>query len=191
MNLNLMDPKLIALVVAVVLVIVAAVALYVRKRNSNTAELRDRFGPEYDLAVRTHGSERKAEAKLADRETRVGLLKIRDLDLAERERYLAQWQAVQSRFVDYPKGAVTEADELVCSLMQTRGYPVADFDQRAADISVDHPRVVENYRSAHDIASRLGRGEASTEDMRSAMIHYRSLFDELVQVQTSGDKKVA
>ena len=86
---------------------------------------------------------------------------------------------------------MTEADELVCSLMQTRGYPVADFDQRAADISVDHPRVVENYRSAHDIASRLGSGEASTEDMRSAMIHYRSLFDELVQVQTSGDHKAA
>ena len=119
------------------------------------------------------------------------MLKIRNLEPAERERYLAQWQAVQSRFVDYPKGAVTEADELVCSLMQTRGYPVSDFDQRAADISVDHPRVVENYRSAHDIALRLGRGEASTEDMRTAMIHYRSLFDELVQVQTSADKKVA
>ena len=152
---------------------------------------RDRFGPEYDRAVRQHGSERKAEAKLADRETRVDLLKIRDLDVAERERYLAQWQAVQSRFVDYPKGAVTEADELVCSLMKTRGYPVTDFDQRAADISVDHPLVVENYRSAHDIALRLGRGEASTEDLRTAMIHYRSLFDELVQVQTPADKRVA
>ncbi len=188
----MMDPKVIALAVAVVVIIVVvALALYMRKRNNNTAELRDRFGPEYDRAVRTHGSERKAEAKLADRETRVEMLKIRDLDPAERERYLAQWQAVQSRFVDYPKGAVTEADELVCSLMQTRGYPVSDFDQRAADISVDHPRVVENYRSAHDIALRLGSGEASTEDMRSAMIHYRSLIDELVQVQTSGDKRVA
>ena len=193
MNLNMMDPKLIiALAVAVVVIIVVvALALYMRKRKNNTAELRDRFGPEYDRAVQTHGSERKAEAKLADRETRVELLKIRDLDPTERERYLAQWQAVQSRFVDYPKGAVTEADELVCSLMQTRGYPITDFDQRAADISVDHPRVVENYRSAHDIAFRLGRGEASTEDMRTAMIHYRSLFDELVQVQTSGDKLVA
>ncbi len=191
MNLNLMDPKLIAIAVAVVLLLVVAVALYVRKRKHTTAELRDRFGPEYDRAVRQHGSERKAEAKLADRETRVERLKIRDLDLAERDRYLAQWQAVQSRFVDYPKGAVTEADELVCSLMQARGYPVTDFDQQAADISVDHPRVVENYRSAHQVALRLGRGEASTEDMRNAMIHYRSLFDELVQVQTVGDKRVA
>ena len=191
MNLNLMDPKLIAVAVVVVLLIVVAVALYMRKRKRTTVGLRDRFGPEYDRAVKQHGSERKAEAKLADREARVEMLKIRDLDFAERDRYLAQWQAVQSRFVDYPKGAVTEADELVCSLMQTRGYPVADFDQRAADISVDHPRVVENYRSAHDIALRLGRGEASTEDMRTAMIHYRSLFDELAQVQTPGDKKVA
>jgi hypothetical protein len=191
MNLNLMDPKLIAVAVVVILVIVVAVVLYMRKRRNTTVGLKDRFGPEYDRAVKQHGSERKAEAKLADRETRVDMLKIRDLDLAERERFLAQWQAVQSRFVDYPKGAVTEADELVSSLMQTRGYPVADFDQRAADISVDHPRVVENYRSAHTIALRLGKGEANTEELRTAMIHYRSLFDELVQVQTPADKRVA
>lgn len=191
MNLNLMDPKLIAVGVAVVLLIVVAVALYVRKRKNTSVGLKNRFGPEYDRAVKQHGSERKAEAKLTDRETRVDMLKIRELDLTERERYLAQWQAVQSRFVDYPRGAVTEADELVSSLMQTRGYPVADFDQRVADISVDHPRVVENYRSAHNIALRLGRGEASTEELRTAMIHYRSLFDELVQVQTPADKRVA
>src|SRR5271166_5755792 len=130
MNINLMDPKLIALAVVVVLVIAVAIALYIRKRKNTTAGLKNRFGPEYDRAVKQHGSERKAEAKLADRETRVDLLKIRDLDLVERERYLTEWQAVQSRFVDYPKGAVTEADELVSSLMQTRGYPVTDFDQR-------------------------------------------------------------
>ena len=191
MNFNPMDPRVIAIAVAVVLVIFVAVALYVRKRKNTTAKLRGRFGPEYERAVQQHGSERKAEAKLADRETRVEMLKIRDLDPTERERYLAQWQAAQSRFVDYPKGTVTEADELVCSLMQTRGYPVADFDQRAADISVDHPRVVENYRSAHSIALRLGRGEASTEELRTAMVHYRSLFDELVQVQTPAEKRVA
>ena len=164
MNLNLMDPKLIALGVVLVVLVVVAIALYVRKRNHTTAELRDRFGPEYDRAVKQHGSERKAEAKLADRETRVDLLQIRSLDLAERERYLAQWQAVQSRFVDYPKGAVTEADELVSSLMQTRGYPVVDFDQRAADISVDHPRVVENYRSGHNIALRLGTAKPARKN---------------------------
>ena len=191
MNINLMDPKLIALVVIVVLVAVVAIVLYERKRKNTTLGLKNRFGPEYDRAVKQHGSERKAEAKLADRETRVDLLKIRDLDMVERERYLTEWQTVQSRFVDYPKGAVTEADELVSSLMQTRGYPVADFDQRAADVSVDHPRVVENYRSAHAIALRLGRGEANTEELRTAMIHYRSLFDELAQVQTPADQRVA
>lgn len=136
MNLNLMDPKLIAVVVIAVLVIIIAAALYIRKRKNTTAGLRNRFGPEYDRAVKQNGSERKAEAKLADRKTRVELLRIRNLELTELERYLAQWQALQSRFVDYPKGAVTEADELVSSLMQARGYAVSDFDQRLADISV-------------------------------------------------------
>jgi hypothetical protein len=191
MNLNLMDPKLIIPAVVVLLLIVVAVALSIQKRRKTSAKLRHRFGPEYQFAVQQHGSERKAEAQLANRETRVEMLKIRDLDLIERERYIGEWQTVQSRFVDYPKGAVTEADELVCSLMRTRGYPVVDFDQRAADISVDHPQVVENYRSAHKIALRLGRGEASTEELRTAMIYYRSLFDELVRVQTVGDQRVA
>ena len=189
MNLNLMDPKLIAGVAVVILVIVVAVALYVRKRRATTAGLRQRFGPEYERAVQTHGSERRAEAKLVDREKRVEKLKIRDLDPMERERFSGQWNSVQSRFLDYPKGAVTEADELVSSLMQTRGYPVTDFDQCAADISVDHPLVVDHYRSAHEIAMRLGRNEANTEDLRTAMIHYRSLFEELVQVQTPGGKR--
>ena len=191
MNLNLMDPKLIALALVLVLAIAVAIVFYVRKRKNTTAELRHRFGAEYDRAVQQHGSERKAETKLEDREMRVDMLKIRVLDLAERERYLSQWRAVQYRFVDYPKGAMTEADDLVCSLMQTRGYPVADFDQCAADISVDRPRVVENYHSAHNIALRLGKGEASPEELRTAMIHYRSLFDELVQVQTAADTGVA
>jgi hypothetical protein len=191
MNFNPMDPKLIALASVVVLLIIVGVVLYMRKRKKTTAELRDRFGTEYDRAVQQHGSGRKAEAKLTDRAARVEMLRIRELDSMERERYVSQWQAVQSRFVDYPKGTVTEADELVCSLMKARGYPVADFDQRAADISVDHPRVVENYRSAHDIALRVSSGSVTTEDLRAAMINYRSLFDELVQVQIPGDKRVA
>jgi len=189
MNQSLMDPKVIVLAGVVILVIAGLAWLYVRKRRTSSAEIRRRFGPEYERAVRTHGSERRAEAKLADRAKRVETLKIHELDSAERERFSAQWVSLQSRFVDYPKGAVTEAAELVSSLMQARGYPVSDFDQRAADISVDHPKVVENYRSAHAIALRLGRGEASTEDLRSAMIYYRSLFEELVQVQTPVDTK--
>jgi hypothetical protein len=191
MNLALIHPKVIVIAVVVALIIITAVSLYIRQRKHTSAGLRARFGTEYERAVQQHGSERKAEAKLADREARVELLKIRDLDPSERDSYLAQWQTVQSRFVDDPKGAVTEADELVCSLMQARGYPVSDFEQRAADISVDHPRVVENYRSAHSVALRLDSGEASTEELRTAMIQYRSLFDDLAQVQTPAETKVA
>jgi len=181
MNLNLLNPKLIVLVAVLILIIAIAAVLFVRRRKITTVALRKRFGPEYERAVLVQGSERKAEATLADREKRVEKLNLRDLDPMERERYLEEWRYVQSRFVDSPKGAVSEADDLVSALMNTRCYPVSDFDQRAADISVDHPRVVENYRSAHEIALRVGKDEANTEDLRTAMVHYHSLFDELVQ----------
>jgi hypothetical protein len=189
MNLDLVDPKVIVL--AAVLIVIAAVLvwLYVRNRRRTTAGLRQKFGSEYDRAVLAHGSERKAESKLEDREKRVEKLKIRDLDPTEHERFSIRWDSVQSHFVDSPKGAVTEADDLVSSVMKTRGYPVSEFDQRAADISVDYPRVVENYRSAHEIALRLGKDQASTEDLRTAMIHYRSLFEELVQTPTNVTRK--
>ena len=189
MNLNLTDPKLIGLAAIAVVIIAVFVWLYVRKRRSTTAVLRQKFGPEYERAVQKHGSERKAEVKLADRQQRVEKLNIRDLDPVERERFSKHWESVQSRFVDSPRGAVTEADDLVSSLMKSRGYPVSGFDQRAADISVDHPRVVENYRSAHQIALRVGENGASTEDLRTAMIHYRSLFEELVMVVTIVERK--
>jgi hypothetical protein len=189
MNLNLQDPRLIVAAAVVILIIVGLAWLFVRQRRGTTAGLRQRFGTEYERAVLEHGSARKAEAKLADREERVDKLNIRDLDPTEHERFVKRWESVQSRFVDSPKGAVTEADDLVSSLMRTRGYPVSDFDQRAADMSVDHPRVVENYRSAHEIALRVGKNEATTEDLRTAMIHYRSLFEELVQVPTIVTKK--
>ncbi len=191
MNLHLMDTNLIVLAAVAVLIIAVLALLYVRKRRSKstTAELRKKFGPEYDRAVLVHGAGRKAESKLEDREKRVEKLNIRNLDPLEHERYLKRWEAVQSRFVDSPKGAVTEADDLVSSVMKARGYPVSDFEQRAADISVDHPRVVENYRSAHEIALRVGKDAATTEDLRTAMIHYRSLFEELVQVPASVERK--
>jgi len=189
MNLNQLDSKLIILVAGLLVIAAVLVWLYARNRRRTTAGLRQKFGSEYDRAVVAHGSERKAESKLEDRAKRVEKLKIRDLDPMERERYSKQWEAVQSRFVDSPKGAVAEADDLVSSVMKTRGYPVSDFEQRAADISVDHPRVAENYRSAHEIALRLGKDQATTEDLRTAMILYRSLFEELVQVPTIATKK--
>jgi hypothetical protein len=189
MNEYLQDPKYIMLVGVVILVIAVVAWLFVQKRRSTTADLRRKFGPEYERTVQQQGSERKAQANLADRQERVEKLNIRDLDLMERERFSKQWESVQSRFVDSPRGAVAEADDLVSSLMKTRGYPVSDFDHRAADISVDHPRVVENYRSAHEIALRVGKNGASTEELRTAMIHYRFLFEELVQVSTIVERK--
>ena len=189
MNLDLLDPKVIVLAAVVIVIAAVLVWLYVRNRRRTTAGLRTKFGSEYDRAVLAHGSERKAESKLEDREKRVEKLKIRELDPTEHERYAKQWDAVQSRFVDSPKGAVAEADDLVSSVLKTRGYPVSDFEQRAADISVDHPRVVQNYRTAHEIALRLGKDQATTEDLRTAMIHYRSLFEELVQAATTVERK--
>ena len=189
MNLSLNDPKLIALAALVIVVITVLAWLYLRKQKSTTAGLRQKFGPEYERAVLKHGSERKAEAQLADREKRVDKLNLRDLDPMERERFSKGWDSLQSRFIDSPKGVVTEADDLVSSLMKTRGYPVSEFEQRASDISVDHPRVVENYRSAHEIALRVGKDAATTEDLRAAMIHYRSLFEELVQLTATADRK--
>lgn len=187
---QLMNPTLMALAVAAIVAIAVLGWLYLqRRRRTATAELRERFGPEYALAVGQHGSERQAEAQLVAREKRVETFKIRDLDPATRERASSQWLALQSRFVDDPTAAVTEADALVSVVMQARGYPVGDFTQRAADISVDHPRVVANYRSAHEIALRLAKGEANTEDLRTAMIHYRSLFEELVQVPTAEETR--
>lgn len=183
---QLTNPMLIAVAVAVILAVAVLAWLHVqRRRRATTAELRRRFGPEYELAVGEHGSERRAEAQLEARQKRVKQLKIRELDPAERERFSGQWQALQFRFVDDPRAAVTEAHGLVSTLMRARGYPVTDFNQSAADFSVDHPRVVANYRSAHEIAVRLGTGEFNTDDLRSAMIHDRSLFAELLQVPTA------
>jgi hypothetical protein len=114
---------------------------------------------------------------------------IRPLGAAERERFISEWRSVQSRFVDDPKGAVTEADKLVIRVMQARGYPMSDFEQRAADISVDHPQVVDNYRAAHEIALRHRRGESTTEDLRNAMLYYRSLFEDLLQPRSIDQRK--
>jgi hypothetical protein len=181
------DPRLITIGVALLIIILIGVALYVQRRRKRTSELRQRFGAEYERTVREHGSVNKAQAKLEDREARVEKLNIRALGATERERFVADWQSVQSHFVDRPKNAVTEADQLISSLMQARGYPLADFDQRAADISVNHPRLMQDYRSAHGVATRAGSNGTSTEDLRTAMLQYRTLFDELVETKTSGE----
>ncbi len=183
--------QLIGAVVILVFLVVVAVVGFVHRRATRTNGFRNRFGSEYDRAVLEHGSSRKAEAKLADRETRVDALRIRELGATERERFLAEWQTVQSRFLDHPAAAVTEADDLIAALLEARGYPKDTFEQRAADVSVTYPRVMENYRVAHAIAVRPHRAEASTEELRTAMIQYRAIFDELVQAQTPQERKSA
>ena len=167
------------IVVGIVVVALIVGALW-WSRRARSEHLRDQFGPEYERAVEAKGDRAKAEADLAEREKRVKKLDIRPLEAAERREFTQRWGDVQARFVDDPARAVSFADALIGDVMKARGYPVSDFDQRAGDISVDHPIVVEHYHKAHDIALRHGRGEASTEDLRQAMIHYRALFDNLV-----------
>jgi hypothetical protein len=143
--------------------------------------LQRRFGPEYERAVDQRDDRRQAEADLTARARRRSKLEITPLEPEARQRYGEAWRRVQADFVDRPVEAVREADRLVADVMRERGYPMEGFDQRAADVSVDHPQVVDNYRSAHEIAMASDRNEASTEDLRKAMVHYRSLFEELLE----------
>lgn len=188
---HITNAQLIVAAVVLVVVLLVAVGAYLQHRKAKTLALRDRFGTEYDRAVLTHGSTKEAEARLADRKTRVERFEIRNLGPTERERFVTEWQTVQSHFVDHPKTAVTEANELVNALLEARGYPAASFEQRAADISVTYARVMENYRLAHAVAVRLNKAEATTEELRNAMIQYRAIFDELVQPQKLSETTVA
>lgn len=168
------------LIVAVVLMLVAGVAAFLSQRKRRTERLRAQFGgAEYARAVEKDGNRRHAEAGLEERAQRVEAFHVRPLAAGDRARFLKSWNEVQARFVDGPAGAVAEADQLLSDVMATRGYPVSDFEQRAADISVDHPLVMENYRAAHEIALRQTRGQSNTEELRQAMVHYRTLFEEL------------
>jgi hypothetical protein len=172
---------LIIIIGSVIVVAIVAIAAISSLRKRRSAKLRARFGgAEYDRALEKDGSRKHAEAGLEKRTDRVESLHIRPLGPGDRARFAESWRRVQARFVDSPGGAVTEADQLLGDVMSTRGYPVSDFEQRAADISVDYPLVLENYRSAHGIAVRQTHGQASTEELRQAMIHYRTLFEELV-----------
>jgi hypothetical protein len=176
-----MDINLLVVLGILLLLAIAAGALLMRRRRSD--HLADRFGPEYERTVERMGSRGKAEADLAAREKRVHKLEIVPLAPQEAQRFRMEWQTLQSRFVDSPRTAMTEADMLVRDLMTRRGYPVADFETRAADISVDHPHVVDHYRAAHEVSLLHLRGQADTEAMRQALVHYRALFSELLEVQ--------
>jgi hypothetical protein len=183
MNFNLSDPTVMAVIGVVALLIVLAVVWVVMKQRNRrrTEELRARFGPEYDLALREYGSRAKAEASLLDRVNRVNRMTVHPLDDAERERYFAEWEAIQARFIDHPRGAVTEADEMINSLLRARGYEGGAFDRRAADLSVHYANLVEPYRRANAIVVRAGKNEATTEELRSAMILFRAIAEQLLQ----------
>jgi FtsZ-interacting cell division protein ZipA len=174
-------PDVTLIIVAVVIIAIVIVAVWWYLMRQRSAKLQERFGPEYQRTVAEKGDTRKAEDDLRDRQKRVSQLEIRPLAVDERQRFSAEWQAVQAGFVDDPSTAVRDADGLVGRVMEARGYPVGDFDQRAADVSVDHPMVLEHYRAAHEIALRHAQGEASTEDLRQAIVNYRALFAELLE----------
>lgn len=179
----------IALAVAAVLLVAAVVWWAARLRRRQ--HLRHHFGPEYEHAVEERGSTSKAEAELVEREKRVKEYELHDLSASERDRFAERWRAAQADFVDNPAVAVTQADALVQEVMVARGFPMADFHQRHADVSVEHPEVVHHYREAREIARRNETGEATTEDLRLAMKHYRSLFDALVVGREGTEREVA
>jgi hypothetical protein len=172
--------------IGIAAVVVVAIIVWPLTAQQRRRKLRERFGPEYDRAVESADSRREAEAELREREEHRARLQIRPLTPAARDRYSKSWREVQAEFVDHPAAAVQAADSLIQVVMVERGYPVEDFEQRAADISVDHPEVVENYRRGHELAQAATAGDASTEALRQAMKHYRTLFDELV-TDTAGD----
>jgi hypothetical protein len=170
-------------VIVILLMVAVAEAAWIFLQRRRSDHLRRRFGPEYMRTVEEHGNQVRAESDLQKRERRVEKLHIRPLPFRDQERFTEAWRKEQARFVDDPKGAVTEADKLVTEVMKIQGYPVSDFEQRVADISVDHAQVVDNYRAANAIARRHERGEATTEDLRKAMVYYRELFTDLLEMQ--------
>jgi hypothetical protein len=177
--------------IAAAIVVIAAVAILVtRSANSRkrTERLKERFGPEYERTVGEAGEQGGAEDELAARERKRDKLDIVPLSPGAREKYADSWRTVQTAFVDNPSSAVGDADRLVTQVMRDRGYPIDDFDQRAADISVDHPKVVENYRTAHSIYLLQEEGDVGTEDQREAFVHYRALFEKLLETDKDKDK---
>jgi hypothetical protein len=178
-------------VAIIVGLLVAAVLIWYLAKQARSRELRRDFGPEYDRTMARAGDRGLAESDLRERRDRVSALDVRPLSRSDHDRFTSEWTKVQAEFVDTPSEAVTEADDLIQQVMATRGYPVEDFDSRAADVSVEHPDVVENYRSAHSIAVKEARedGDADTEALRKAMVYYRSLFDELLVVDDGVDRR--
>jgi hypothetical protein len=175
-----MDQSQVLPIILIVVVVLIAIAIWAMTRKRRSAELRDKFGDEYDRTVQEHGKRAPAEAALHEREKRVAALDIRPLTPQERTDFTQEWTEVKAVFVDSPPEAVLHADRMVAKMMAARGYPMADFDRRYEDLTVDHADVARHYRAGHDIAAKQGRGEAGTEDLRQAMKHYEALFDHML-----------
>lgn len=191
MNIAMLGTTPIFVITAIVVVVAGAIVVYFLQKR-RTSRLRTQFGQgEYERVVTEGQGRRHAEAKLEKREERVLSFHLRPLTSPDRARFFSLWTTVQAHFVDGPAIAVNEADQLLRDVMSTLGYPVADFEQCAADISVDHPQVIEDYRAAHDVALRQVNGQASTEDLRRAMIHYRALFQDMAGQPQELNLKVA
>ena len=183
-----MQSSTLTLIVIAAAVVLLGVVLWAALQRRRTNTLRNRFGDEYDRTVEAAGKRAEAEAKLEEREDRVAKLDIRPLDPREREAAIADWRDVKALFVDSPVEAVHRADRMLAAIMQARGYPMGDFDRRYEDLTVDHGEVARHYRDGHEIALRHGRGEASTEDLRQALIHFEALFDDLVNEVAHDDE---
>ena len=179
-----MNTKYIVIVVVVVLVVLGLILAAVFAARQRSKKYAKKYGPDYGHTVKTMGDEKKAQTEMDERQKHVGTLDIRSLSLSERERFLAEWKAVQAKFIDQPGPATVEADHLIMEVMQLRNYPVSDFEQRAADISINYPELVSNYRLAREIAIKNDHHQADTEELRQALVYYRSLFDELLIAET-------
>jgi hypothetical protein len=184
-----MDSEILTSLLIIVAIAFVAFGVWFYYRRRTSENLKERFGPEYDNTVREFKNQNRAEAELKERQKRVSSYKIVALPRAERDRYRETWKGVQGEFVDHPEKAVTDADRLVQEVMERCGYPLRDFDEAAADLSVDHPHVVENYRSAYRIAERSRRGSADTEELRQAVVYYRALFEDLLEEEAPRDGK--
>ncbi len=175
-----METAIVSVIVALAVILVVGLVAWAYLKRERSQNLRSRFGPEYDRVVRANPTPKEAELVLEERQKRFENLDIKPLDARERQRFADAWEHEQAAFVDQPRNAVRNADQLVIEVMRARGYPMGDFEQRSADVSVDHPIVVENYRVAHAIAVRDQDQRVSTEELREAMIHYRALFADLL-----------
>ena len=176
-------------IIVVVILLLGGILAPIFYRHRRKQGFQKKYGPEYDKAVKTMGGDKKAQTEMDDRRKHVEGLVIRPLTVSEHERYTADWKSVQSKFVDEPGQAIVDADRLIMEVMQIRGFPLSDFEQRAADISVNYPDFVSNYRAAREIALKNKQHQADTEELRKAMVYYRSLFDELLKPEAVDTKE--